>query len=153
MGGSIRSTVGSSSWGKDMNGAPVTTLAQWQAAVAQLRTPAGRNPAFASTFANPPVWSVVEGALALTDNSSPSNAIDANPNATVASLASLGLVPLAVTQISCKSFDFVFDSPTDPGYFGERWELYKHQYVLSRWLYVRGIVKQARARYRARAGR
>ena len=125
QGGSIRSTVGSSKYGKDMNGTVVTTFAQWQAAVAQLRTPAGRTPSAAATFVNPPVWSVVEAALALSDNSSPSDALDSNPNATIASLAGVGLVPLAVTQLSCKTFDFTADLPTQPDYFGERWELYK----------------------------
>ena len=141
QGGSIRTTVGSSNWGNDLSGAPVTTLAAFNAAVAQLRTSQGRNPAAAGSFANPPQWAIVESVLALTDTSSASNAIDGNPAATVASLASIGIVPLAVTQLSCKTFDFTADSPSTPGYFGERWELYKHQYVLSRWLYVRGIVK------------
>ena len=140
--GPLRNFVGNSNYGNDMNGAAVTSFAQWQAAVAQLRSSTGRNPASAGTFANPPKWSAVDAVLATTDFADPADALDGNPNATVASLAAMGLVPLAVTQISCKSFDFTVDSPGQAGFFGERWELYKHQYILSRWLYVRGIVKQ-----------
>ena len=151
--GPLKNFIGGSNYGNDMNGNPVTTLAQWQAAVTQLRTPAGHNLANAGTFANPPKWSAVEAVLATTDFSAPADALDANPNATIASLAAMGLVPLAVTQISCKSFDFTADSPSQAGYFGERWELYKHQYMLARWLYVRGIVKQEFwNEVRARAG-
>lgn len=141
QGGSIKTTV-TGTWGNDLNNVPVTSLAGFNAAVALLRTPAGHNPASAGSFANPPAWSIIEAQLALTDNSKPSNAIDSNPNATLASLAAIGLVPLCVTQLSCKTFDFTVDLPSQPGYFGERWELYKHQYVLARWLYVRGVVKQ-----------
>ena len=142
QGGSIRTTVGSSNYGNDMSGNAVNTQAQFNAAVAQLRTPAGRNPASAGSFANPPAWSIIEASLALTDTGKAADAIDGNPNATLASLAAMGLVPLCVTQLSCKTFDFTADLPTQPLYWGERWELYKHQYVLARWLYVRGVVKQ-----------
>jgi hypothetical protein len=50
----------------------------------------------------------------------------------------LPLLPLAV---SCASFDFTTEDPTTTAYWGERWELYKHQYVLSRFTWIRGIRK------------
>jgi hypothetical protein len=138
----INTLASSSRWGKDLNGVVINSAASFNAAVAQMRTPAGHNPS-STSWANTPQWAAVEAALSTTDESAAADAMDGNPNASVASLASIGIVPLAVTQISCKTFDFTVDSPAaDPvAYWGERWELYKHQYVLSRWLYVRGIRK------------
>jgi hypothetical protein len=39
----------------------------------------------------------------------------------VASLASIGIVPLVVTQVSCASFDFTTEDPTQAAYWMERW--------------------------------
>ncbi len=139
--GHLSNTVGKNNWGEDLMGAPVISLAGWNAAVAELRSQTGRNPTNPGNYPNPAQWVAVERALATTDTATPADAIDGNPNATVAALASMGIVPLAVTQLSCKTFDFTADTPDQPGYFAERWELYKHQYVLGRWTYVRGIRK------------
>jgi hypothetical protein len=135
---------GSSAFGKNLNGVVVDSLAAFNAAVALLRTPAGHDINNAGGLAKPAQWATVEEVLATTDTSEPSQEIDGNPAASVASLATINIIPLVVTQISCKTFDFTVDSP-DGGnataYFKERWELYKHQYVLSRWTYMRGIRK------------
>jgi len=145
-GGSLKNTMRTGRWGQDLNGAAVNTNSTWAAAVSQLRSSAGRDSRLENSWTNAPVWASVENTLATTDSSAPSEAIDGNPNATVASLARMGIVPLVVTQISCASFDFTVDSPAASAqdaaaYWGERFELYKHQYVLSRWTYVRGIQK------------
>ena len=141
-GGTLVNTVGGQlNYGKDLNGNPVTTYAQWQAAVAQLRTPTGRDYNNAGNLVNPALYKQIEVTLATTDTSAPSEEIDGNVNSTLAALATLGIVPLVVTQVSCASFDFTTDLPTDAAYWPERFELYKHQYVLSRWTYVRGIRK------------
>lgn len=50
---SLESWVGSSRWGQSLSGSPVTDEASFQAAVAELRTPAGHDPALVSRFANP----------------------------------------------------------------------------------------------------
>lgn len=55
-GSSLAGWVGSSTWGKSLDGADVATRAAFDAAVATLRTPAGHNPAMAGTFANPVKW-------------------------------------------------------------------------------------------------
>lgn len=53
-GASLESWVGGSTkWGLSLSGTPVTDVESFQAAVAQLRTPAGHDPAQASSFANP----------------------------------------------------------------------------------------------------
>ena len=125
-GGTLVNTVGGQlNFGYDLNGNAVTTYAQWQAAVAQLRTPAGRDYGNAYSLANPALYSQIEATLATTDTSAPSEEIDGNVNATLAALASLGIVPLVVTQVSCASFDFTTDDWTASAYWGERWELYK----------------------------
>ncbi len=126
-GGSLRATVGTSVWGSSLSGTAVNSQASFNAAVAQLRSVNGRSPSASGVWTNPPQWARVEAALATTDDSEPSEEIDGNPNATVASLAALGIVPLAVTQIGCSSFDFTVDSPAQgaAAYWGERWELYK----------------------------
>jgi hypothetical protein len=145
----------------------VVDLASFNAAVATLRSPAGHDisPAGVAAWTTPPLWSKVELTLATTDISAPSEEIDGNVNATIASLASIGFVPLVVTQVSCASFDFATMDNTQAAYWGERWcarvrgalqrlcdalaepfpsarrELYKHQYILSRYTWVRGIRK------------
>jgi hypothetical protein len=106
-----------------MNGAPVVDLASFNAAVATLRSPAGHDisPAGVAAWTTPPLWSKVELTLATTDVSAPSEEIDGNVNATIASLASIGFVPLVVTQVSCASFDFATMDNTQAAYWGERW--------------------------------
>ena len=113
-------TVGSANWGHDLNGATVTSWSDFKAAVALLRSPAGHDPAN-TAWANPARFAQIEQTLATTDTSAPSEEIDGNPNATIASLASLGIVPLVVTQVSCASFDFTTEDPTDWAYWKERW--------------------------------
>ena len=59
----------------------------------------------------------------------------------MAALASVGVAPLVVTQIGCSSFDFSTDDNSTAAYWAERWELYKQQYVVSRWTWTRGITR------------
>jgi hypothetical protein len=74
-GGTLLNTVGSLTWGKDLNGVPVTNWATFQAAVALLRTPSGHS--LTATWANPPVFAKVEVTLATTDTSAPSEEVRA----------------------------------------------------------------------------
>ena len=125
-GGSLVKTMRNGRWGQDLNGAVVNSWTSWNAAVAQLRSTTGRDPRQENSWTNGPVWASVETTLATTDLSAPSESIDGNVNSTVASLASIGIVPLVVTQISCASFDFTVDSPAASAqaataYWGERW--------------------------------
>jgi hypothetical protein len=132
--GTLQATV-PGTWGNALDDTPVRTSATFAAALAALRTPAGHDPAAAPTFPRPPQFAAVDAILATAD------AIDGAPAATVAALAAIGITPLVVTQIGCSSFDFTTDAPADAAYWAERWELYKHQYVLSRWTWTRGISK------------
>ncbi len=115
---------GSNAFGKDLNGVVVDSLAAFNVAVALLRTPAGHDINNAGGLVKPAQWATVEEVLSTTDTSEPSQEIDGNPAASVASLATIGIIPLVVTQISCKSFDFTVDSPDGENataYFKERW--------------------------------
>ncbi len=118
-GGTLVNTVGSLNWGKSLTGALVSSYSDFVAAVAEVRTPAGHDPN--ATWSNAAHWLKVESILATTDTSEPSEEIDGNPTASIAALATLGIVPLAVTQVSCASFDFTTEDPTIPAYWAERW--------------------------------
>ena len=121
-------------WGASLNNTAVVDRATFVAAITVLRSAAGHDPA--APWPRAAQWASVEAALATTDV-----ALEGNPNATVAALTSVGVPPLVVTQISCSSFDFSTDDNATAAYWAERWELYKHQYVVSRWTWVRGIAR------------
>ena len=46
---------------------------------------------------------------------------------------------LALWDIRCSSLDFKSTDPTDPSYWGERWELYRAIYIGGRWFAERNI--------------
>jgi hypothetical protein len=137
--GTLQSTV-PGTWGNALDDTPVYSSATFAAALAALRAPDGHDPSRAASFPRPPQFAAVDSILSTPAATTP-DAIDGAPAATVAALASIGITPLVVTQIGCSSFDFSTDAPADAAYWAERWELYKHQYVLSRWTWVRGITK------------
>jgi hypothetical protein len=87
----ISTFVGSTNFGKDMNGAVVDTLAKFNAAVAALRTPNGRDPSYAWPL--PTRWAKLETDLA--GNSS----ITGNYNNTVHGMKELGMEPLMVIAV------------------------------------------------------
>jgi hypothetical protein len=120
-----------------LNNTAVADRASFFAAIAALRSPAGHNPA--ASWPRAAQWAAVEAALATTATGS--DALEGNPNSTVAALVSVGVAPLVVTQIGCSTFDFSTDDNTTAAYWAERWELYKHQYVVSRWTWTRGITR------------
>ncbi len=47
---------------------------------------------------------------------------------------------LAVMQLGCSAFDYTSVAVTDAVFWQDSWELYKHQYAISRWAFVRNIV-------------
>ena len=124
-------------WGASLNNTAVTNSASFVAAIAALRSPAGHSPS--ASWPRPAQWAAVETTLATTGSGS--DALEGNTNATVAALASIGVAPLVVTQIGCSTFDFTTDDNTTSAFWAERWELYKQQYVVSRWTWTRGITR------------
>jgi hypothetical protein len=145
-------------WGNGLTNNTIDSLATWQAAVTLLRTPAGRDPSNPSNFFYPAAWNTVEQNMATTDTSKVSYELSGNPNNTAASLNALNISMLAVYGLTCSNFAFdatapgqsvQFGYPFPPAnvpyrwvpnyYFAERWELYKHQYVVAGWSWKRGI--------------
>ena len=81
-----------------MNGQAVTSAATYTAAIATLRSPAGHNPATASTFANPPKWSAYSSALSA-NSGGPGGA---SVVSIVQTLWSNGMEPLVVQWVRRK---------------------------------------------------
>ena len=133
------SGVAASLWGCDMRGAPVVDAKSFAAAVATLRSPAGRDPSQAASFAYPPAWAAVEANAAA---AVAGDATSGAPAATVRALqAELGLLPLAVLQLGCGSFTFSTLDASNSTYWAEHWEVYKHTYVVAAWAWARGITR------------
>jgi hypothetical protein len=112
--------VGTANWGQDLNGAPVTSLATFNAAVAQLRAPAGHNPALAANYAYPPPWAVIDanGAAVIGDTTDYNPAQSGNADNTIAQMsAMLGVRPVAVMHMGCGSFVFSTLDTTSPTYW------------------------------------
>lgn len=47
--------------------------------------------------------------------------------------------PFVPLQTTCGLFTFASDDNSTATYWGERWELYRHQYVLARWAWTMGV--------------
>lgn len=58
--GGLEAWVGAARWGRSLNGTLVNTLADFQAAMATLRSPSGHDPAQAAQFATPVLWPLFE---------------------------------------------------------------------------------------------
>ena len=130
-------------WGADLDGNQVTNQAQFNAAVTKLSTPAGRDPFNKAGWVYPPAWTQLDINFNTTDPSSAGAELVGNPAATVKALNNIGVSTLMVYWLSCTSSAFVFTSSSmgDAVYWSERWELYKHQYMLAGWSWQRGITR------------
>jgi hypothetical protein len=116
-------------------------MATFQAAVAELRKPNGHNPAYASTYAYPVRWAQIEINMNTTDLTSASSALQGNPANSFKYLNSIGVNMLSTQWLTCSNYAFSSLDPTAAIYWGERFELYKHQHALATWAYKRGITK------------
>jgi len=141
--GTATSVSPSANYGSDLNNAPVTSATTFNSAVALLRSAdgSGRN-ATSTRYVYPAAWSTVEANMATTDLSSASSELVGNPTATLAALQVFGgISTLAVNGLTCGLFAFASLDPASATYWGERWELYKHQYVLSGYAWTRGVTR------------
>jgi hypothetical protein len=132
-------TSAGGTWGHALDNTAVSDITSFYAAVAALRAPHGHNPAFQNTYAYPVLWNLIESNLNTTDYTSPSSALQGNPNDYINELNKMGVPMLAVDWLTCSNYAFSTSDHTQAIYWGERWELYKHQYALSVWSYNRGI--------------
>jgi hypothetical protein len=69
-----------------------------------------------------------------------------NPADTVDRLAKLKIGVLAVEFLPCGDFEFTSMDPTSGTYWAERWELFKHTYVVAGWGWTRAVTKVREAR-------
>ena len=128
------------SYGNDFTNTPVTSLATFNTAVAALRKSdfSGRNVSnTALTYAAP--WATVYSNFATVDNATADTQSQGSPKANMAALTKLGVQPLAVHWLSCTDLNWQSLSPSATIYWGERWEVYKYQYVLAYWAYQNGV--------------
>ena len=166
-------------WGKDVLGNLVNDQAGFNAAVVTLRQQGGRPlgdetlykaPA---SWVYPPAWATVARNMATIDVSVNSAEMTGTPDATVNLLAGLKIGVLAVEfltwcarvaarkrahrraepRLRLRSGNFVFTSmdPNQPAYWQERWELFKHQYVVAGWGWARAGAPHAARLSRAGA--
>ena len=132
-------TAAGGTWGNSLNNTPVTSYSTWQAAVATLRASNGHNEALASQYAYPINWGLINLNLNTTFTDTTSDAVVGNPANTISMLNKNGINLLAVNWLTCSNFGFQSFDNTTATYWGERWELYKHQYALSVWSYKRNV--------------
>ena len=131
------------SYGNDLNNSPVGNLNAFNAAVAALRKSdySGRNASNPKGYAYAAPWAGYYSNLLQIDNSTSDTQAQGSPAANLAALRSLGIQPLVVHWLTCGSFAWTSLSPSDALYWGERWEVYKYQYVLATWAYTKGVAR------------
>lgn len=125
---------GSTAWGRSLSGASVTSASAFANAASELRSAAGRSPAYASSWSYPPMWSKFDAKFAMVDNSSIGSAEDGSADNTLAALAGVQAVrPLVVIGMPLSSIlnGTLLDNST-ADYWRSRWEQYKHVYAFSR---------------------
>jgi hypothetical protein len=132
----VLATSNGGTWGNDLNGVPVTNLASFNAAVGLLRTTNGRNPNHPWVY--PPVWSQIELNLN-TSLTEPTKIAGGNSANSIGVLNMYGIPVLATMWLTCDNFEFASFDLMNATYWGERWELYKHQYILAIWNYNRNV--------------
>ena len=137
-------------YGRDMFNNPVVDLTSFNYAVANLSLPQGRqylipgqanNAGSGVTWVYPPAWTQVDINMGTTDISYNGAELTGNPNDTVNRLAQMGIATLGVEFLPCNNFAFTSMDPNNPAYWGERWELYKHTYVVAGWSWKRAMQK------------
>ncbi len=131
----LRTFIGSTLWGKNLDGVTVSTQTDFLNAVNKLRTPEGRNQAY--PWKNPVKWKTIFDQI-----SSVSRAIYGSDENTINNLNSIGISTLVVEHISCSTstkLDLLSFNRSAESYWGERWELYKHSYALAVWARSKGV--------------
>lgn len=132
----LRTFIGTSRWGQDLNGAQVNNREAFQTAINQLRSPAGHN--ISQSWTNPVKWS------SIFDNFAKFREDDVTGNLTftLSKLNELGIEPLLVLQIGCEGPGTYFEFSTmadSESYWAERWELYKYSYANAVWSWSKKV--------------
>ena len=129
--------IGSTKWGLDLNGNPVTSNSTFQAAILALRTPNGRNGSY--PWNSPFPWSTL-----LNKFSSVTQAIYGSNENTINSLRSIGVKNILIAQhigSSSSSVSFTFSTldTSNSTYWTEAWELYRFSYAEAYWAWSKRI--------------
>ena len=133
---------GALAWGTSMSGAAVTNISTYTAAVSDLRSWAGHNPANAGNWVYPPPYALIDWWNNQGDQTGFSWQVTGPPSYVInATYANLGYRPMVVAHLGCGSFSFSTIDPTSPTYWAEHWELYKFTYAAAQWLYKYNITK------------
>ena len=122
----LRTFIGTSNWGKSLDGTSVNNKNDFYRSIAILRSTNGRNPSFA--WSNPVKWTSIYDSIAKISQS-----IYGSDENSINQLKSLNINPLTVLDIKCSDLNFVTTDPGSSQYWAERWELYKYSYVLALW--------------------
>ncbi len=126
-------------YGNDPLNVSVSSQAAFTTAVGYLRGQYGRSYSPPNTWVYPPAWAQVDANMAFTDTSSNVGEMTGNPLDTVNRLAALGIQTLGVSLLPCNQYVFQSMDPTSALYWRERWELYKHTYVVAGWFWKRAM--------------
>ena len=131
----MRKFIGTTNWGKNLNGASVNTQVDFTKSINDLRTLNGRNVNY--PWSNPVKWNAI---FAYMNSSSGYYGSDDDA---LRQLTSINISVLVVQSIGCSGTNLALQSmdATLPVYWAERWELYKHSYALAIWAYNKGVKK------------
>ncbi len=129
----LRTFIGTTNWGKDLNGILVKDKITFTNAIALLRTKNGRSLTYA--WKTPVKWSAIFNYMSVDAG------VHGSDDNTISKLAALGVSLLAVEGIGCSGTNFNFQSmnSTSSAYWSERYELYKHSYAMAVYSYKKGI--------------
>lgn len=133
---------GGGTWEKDINGNAITNYATFMTAVASLRTsfswlPSATNTAFSNGASVR--WQTFQTELnTLSSSGGPTGNSMAGQ---VSAVYGIGATPILVFWLACSTFAFTTLDVTNPNYWAERYELYKHTYMGAVWGYQHGVYK------------
>lgn len=115
-----------SKWGKSLSGTSVTDLATFQAAVAELRTPAGHDPTATGSWAYPVRFDKFDTRFVTTDTTTKADEQEGNHNATLAALKAMTQLNTPLVVIGCGQGSVkdggILDT-TNPAYWASHWEV------------------------------
>jgi hypothetical protein len=131
----LRTFIGTTNWGKNLNGVTVNNRLDFQNSIADLRTLNGRNQNY--NWVNPIQWTTI-----INNINKVSQDIYGSDENSITKLNSINISTLVVQHIGCTSstsFSFLSMNTTDPSYWAERWELYKFSYAMAVWAWGKGV--------------
>jgi hypothetical protein len=129
----LRKFIGTEKWGQNLNGNLVTNRIEYSLAITGLRSSNGRDINY--PWKNPVKWTVIFSAI-----NNDFEGIYGSDESVINKLNSNNISTLVVQHLGCgAAFQYKNLNPTDPIYWNERWELYKHSYAMAVWAWGKGV--------------